>query len=201
MGKPFFITLLISLIILPTGLWAQQEDCRLKPEDLKPIIVRFNPFFANHKWEPEAQMELAQLSGTHLLAITQEGCKRHHVKFDLVVSPEACQNSHQFWVDEVKNFMPKVYWERTEYQEFGTQFEEKFAEKLLDHGFNRPFNFPIGTRNFICSVYYHPDHGARVSIEVVSFIFKENVETRERQPKSQEDDAWKGVKDPSGQKG
>ncbi len=191
---PFF--LLIFLGLGTSYAQNEEEGCRLKREDLRPIIVRFNPFFANHKWDSTAQLEMAQMSDTHLIAITQDGCKRHHVRVDLIVSPEASQNNYDFWVEEVKSMMEKVYWERPEYQEFQADFERIFDEKLHYYGFNSSFNFPIATRNFICAVYYDPSRGARVSIEVVSFIFRENVESPSNQRRGMdEDDGWKGLRE------
>lgn len=178
-------------------IWAQQvqEECRLKPEDLRPIIKRFNPFFANHEWDAAAQLEMAQMSDTHLLAITQEGCKRHHVRFDLIVSPEASRNSYDFWVAEVKGLMEKVYWERREYQEFKEEFETLFDEKLHYYGYNRSFNFPVNSRNFICSVYYDATRGARVSVEVVTYIFKEDIQQPNNQRREEDlDDGWLGIR-------
>ena len=136
------------------------------------------------------------MSEDRLLAITQEGCKRHHIKFNLVVSPEACRNNYDFWVGEVSKLLQKVYWERKEYEVFGPEFQRIFDEKLHYYGFNHQFNFPVGTRNFICAIYYQPDRGARVSIEMVSFIFRENVRYRTRRIAPEEDDGWLGIKDP-----
>lgn len=174
---------------------ALQEECRLKTEDLRPIILRFNPFFANHQWDAEAQLEMAQMSDTHLLAITQDGCKRHHVRFDLIVAPEASRNSYEFWVSEVEGLMEKVYWERNEYQEFKEEFETIFDEKLHYYGYNHTFNFPVNSRNFICSVYYDATRGARISIEVVTFIFKEDIQRPSNQRhEDDQDDGWLGIR-------
>ncbi|MEO0585845.1 MAG: hypothetical protein AAF135_26785, partial [Bacteroidota bacterium] len=35
-------------LLMGTGLTWAQGDCRLKVEDLSPVIQRYNPFFTNH---------------------------------------------------------------------------------------------------------------------------------------------------------
>lgn len=55
MGKYNHINIILLLGILLLGIYepvmGQKEDCRLKLEDLKPVIQRLNPFFANHTWD------------------------------------------------------------------------------------------------------------------------------------------------------
>jgi hypothetical protein len=182
------------LLLTTQPLWGQGDDgdCRLDPNTLEPLVLRFNPYFADHKWDQTAQMEMGRLDAHRLLVITQEGCKRHHTKFTLMVDPEVAKNYYPFWVEEITSMMEKVYWERAEYERFRVEFEQVFEEKFLYHGFNTPFNFPIGSRNFICSVYFHPERGGRISIEMVRFIFKEEIESRSRQIAPEEDDGWLG---------
>ncbi|GAB4403908.1 MAG: hypothetical protein OHK0039_03660 [Bacteroidia bacterium] len=175
------------------GLHAQTEtDCRLRPEDLRPLIVRFNPYFSDHEWDAESQMELARMGRDRLLVIAQEGCKRHHTTFTLVMDPSAARPEPVFWLEEVKALLHKVYWEQPVYEEFGKEFEKAFEEKFRLYGLGRAFNFPIGTRNFICEVRYDPHKGGRISIEMVSFIFLEKVQER-RAGGPDEDDGWLGV--------
>lgn len=137
-------------------------------------------------------MEIGRLDAHRLLIITQDGCKRHHTKFTLVVDTAVARNYYPFWVNELFSMLTKVYWERTEYATFQAEFERIFVEKLQYYGFNTPFNFPVGSRNFICSVYYHPERGGRISLEMVQFIFREHIETRRQQIAPEEDDGWVG---------
>ncbi|MEO1449863.1 MAG: hypothetical protein AAFV07_10065 [Bacteroidota bacterium] len=190
MGHRYFLLLLfISCLGLPC-LQAQDDDCRLKPESLKPIIARFNPYFSGHTWQPEAQIEMARMSTDRLLVITQGGCKRHHITLNLIVDAEAVDNRSIFWVKEVKELMHKVFWEKQAYRIFGTEFEQQFEKAFEANGLGEKFNFPVGTRNFICELFLDVNRGARIRIEIVSFIFKERVKRPDR-PKGQDnDDGW-----------
>ena len=171
----------------------KSSDCRVKTEDLKPLIQRFNPFFANHKWNNATRMEVASLGEHRLLMIRQDGCKRYHTTFTLVIDQSQVKRENSFWIDEVKSMMHKVFFEQeTSYQEYGKPFEALFEEKFIRSGFNSAFNFPVGTRNFICNVNYHPEKEGRIHIEVVEYIFSEKVTKKRPQGIPREkDDGWK----------
>lgn len=170
-----------------------QADCRLKKADLRPIIARFNPFFADHTWDHDNQMEMARLGSGRLLIITQDGCKRHHITFTLILDPSEVQLSREFWIKEVKSLMHKVYWEQDGYEAFGEEFETAFEDKFSRYGVNRQFNFPVGTRNFICELLYDPKRGARINLEMVSFLFKEKIQQRRSGIPEEQDDGWLGT--------
>ena len=174
----------------------QSSDCRLKLEDLEPIITRFNPYFSNHQWSLDSRMELARMGSDRLLMITQDGCKRHHVVMTLVLDNAVVEDSPEFWLEETTLLMRKVYHEHGEYLEFGSKFEEIFTEKFLIYGTGRRFNFPIGTRNFICEIIFRPGEGARVMIEQVEYIFKDEENDASRANPAEEDDGWLGHERP-----
>lgn len=191
--------LLLSLLVLLLGgliqpLAAQEagNDCRLQPSDLRPLIARFNPYFADHRWVAASQMEMARMGEHRLLIITQEGCKRHHTTFSLLIDPAAVGQGTAFWLAELKSLMHKVYWESDAYGIFGPELEAQFEEKLRLHGPNERFNFPVGTRNFICEVRTDPAKGGKLTIEMVSFIFKEEVRQRRTGIPEAQDDGWEG---------
>lgn len=175
---------------------AQENDCRLKLQDLQPVITRFNPYFSNHQWSLENRMELARMGNERLLMITQDGCKRHHLVFTLVIDNQIVQDDPEFWVNETTLMMRKVFHERAEYQEFGSKFEDLFMEKFLIYGLGRRFNFPIGTRNFVCEVVNQPGQGARLMIELVEYIFKDEESPTESTGPSEDDDGWIGNERP-----
>lgn len=195
---PYLGQLLIySLIFLLINceLWGQNStDCRVKAKDLKPLIERFNPFFANHKWDQKTRMELARMGEHRLLMIRQDGCKRYHTTFTLVIDQTEVKGDYNFWVDEVKSMMHKVFFEQeSSYQEYGKTFEGLFEEKFGRFGFNNAFNFPIGTRNFICNINYHPQKEGRIHIEVIEYVFSQKVIKKRPQGIPREkDDGWKG---------
>lgn len=187
------ITLLLGLLLmLPGALLGQEEDCRLELDDLQPVIQRFNPYFANHQWSLENRMELARIGNERLLMITQDGCKRHHTVFTLVLNDAVIDNHPDFWEQEALGLLRKVYFEEPVYLEFQRQFEEQFQEKFDLYGLGRRFNFPVGTRNFICEIRYEPEQGARIMIEMVEYIFKQPESSTQRSAPSEHDDGWLG---------
>ncbi|MDP5171844.1 MAG: hypothetical protein NWR72_16465 [Bacteroidia bacterium] len=191
---PVLIGIITNLWLLP--LQAQETDCRLNLAELTPIILRFNPYFSNHQWSQENRMELARLGSNRLLMITQDGCKRHHTVLTLVIDEVLIKNNPQFWIDESNSIMRKVFHDRPEYHEFGALFEDAFAEKFVMYGLSNRFNFPIGTRNFICEVIYRQGEGARIMIEMVEYIFKEGENLRRSDTPSEDDDGWIGQQRP-----
>jgi hypothetical protein len=192
MYRTLFLSLLLCQISAPSVLRAQ-GDCRLNLEKLEPIIQRFNPFFADHKWDPATRLEMARMSDDRLLLITQDGCLRHHTQFTLIVDPEVIENRQQFWIDEVQSLLYKVYFGQAIYREFAGPFDEGFEEKLATYGVNRRFNFPIGTRNFLCEIKYDPSKGARITIEMITFIFLEKIELQRTGIPRDQDDGWLGA--------
>lgn len=168
----------VGLVMLSLDVQGQGRDCRLDLDELSPIIRRYNPFFAQHTWDKQGQIEMARMGSHRLLMITQDGCIRHHFTFNLILDDEVCQPGLRFWIEEVRSFMHKTYWEQAEYDQFGTQFDTLFAQKLNMYGLGESFNFPIGTRNFICQVEYQPGKGGRVRVEMVVYLFKEQVRTQ-----------------------
>lgn len=137
-------------------------------------------------------MELARMGSDRLLMITQDGCKRHHVVFTLVLDADAVEDHVNFWVEETALMMRKAYHEHDAYLEFGKQFESLFGEKFRIYGPGRRFNFPIGTRNFICEVMHKPGKGGRLMVEQVEYIFKDEANEAGQESPAKEDDGWLG---------
>lgn len=165
-----------------------QEDCRVKEKDLKPIIQRFNPFFTEHKWMAFLQQELARIDKERFLIISHHGCKRHFIVFNLFLQKECIQNADSFWVQEARNLMRAVYYNTPEYALFGKDFEDNFAERLAEVGLNQEFNFPMGVKNFLCEITYpHEKEGAKVRIEMVEYVFAEELVEKKRVPNPKDD--------------
>lgn len=133
---------------------------------------------------------MARMDHNRLLVITQDGCKRHHIRFTLLLDPSIVRQETDFWVEEVGVMFYKVYFERPEADQLSQQFDRAFREKIEVYGLNRRFNFPLGTRTFICELLYDETKGARVSVEMVNFIFKEEVANRRKGIPSDQDDGW-----------
>lgn len=180
-----------TMLLMGTSLTWAQGDCRLKVEDLAPIIQRYNPFFTNHTWDASGQIEMARMGEGRILMIAQDGCKRHHTTFTLFLDPSSMPNDLNSWVEEVKSLFFKIYWENADYQIFGAGFEEGFDEKVRMYGLNNQFNFPLATRNFICTIASQQGKGSQIRIEMVEFIFKEKVIKKKEGIPHEEDDGWK----------
>ncbi len=181
----------ILCLLLPLFAIAQDDDCRVKREDLQPVIQRFNPFFANHTWDKQGQIEMAKMGEDRILVITQDGCKRHHIRFYLMIEASDIEPDLSFWIRETENLLHKIYWDNPDYLRFGREFNEVFSEKIKAYGFDNPFNFPLGSRNFICEINKDPKRGGKIMIEMVTFIFEEKVQTLDKGIPSKEDDGWR----------
>ncbi|MCI4666953.1 MAG: hypothetical protein MRZ79_02250 [Bacteroidia bacterium] len=189
--KKVILLVLMTCMGLMNAFAQEKEECRLKVEDLKPIIQRLNPFFANHTWDNKGQIEMAQMGEKRLILITQDGCKRHHTRFSLLIDASELKEGNTFWIKEAENLLHKVYWENPDYSQFGMAFNEKFTEKFAMYGLGKQFNFPLGTRNFICRIDKDSERGGRITIEMVTFIFKEKVQPASSGIPPKEDDGWR----------
>lgn len=183
----FFKICLLSLLF-STHLQAQEGDCRVKSSDLKPIIERFNPFFSEHSWVEITKHELARMDKNRYLIIAQDGCKRHHNTFTLYLNKNIVVPTDSFWIQETKGMFRAVYYGNKTFRSFQQEFEEKFEEKLLENGINKEFNFPIGTRNFICEIDVPKDKDPMIRINMIEFVFEEVV--KEMRKPNTLDDGW-----------
>jgi hypothetical protein len=182
-----------AVLALPCFLPAQESDCRIRPEDLKPLIAPDNPFVSEHRWEEAAHSELARLGDDRLLLITQEGCKRHHALFVLTLQPGALRLPDlEFWAAEAAQLLDQVFWKDPIRDAVGPDFGRLFRQKLEEQGLNQPFNFPLGSRNFICEVHWTPGGAATLRIQMVSFVFRETLQVPASGIPPEEDDGWKG---------
>lgn len=141
-----------------------------------PLITASNPNFYDLRWNNDLKVETARLDAYRTVVISHDGCVRLHTTFSLVVDMLAVASlDNVFWQAEVHRMMDAIYQNSPHFQSFGPEFERLFAEKLAQNGLNRPFNFPLHTRNFLCEINFNPPRDARVRVEMVEYIFKEKV--------------------------
>jgi len=183
-------SLLICLLIFGNRSFGQ-DDCRLKPSEFRPIIQAFNPFFTNHQWKATDKVELARLDDHRAIAIAQSGCIRHHIQVNLMLDPAVVSFDAKFWEEEAAMIMYAIFYKDPKYQAYQQEFEEKFAQKMYDGSRNQEFNFPIGTRNFVCKVIPTGAHPT-LQLEMVEYVFKEEILRKKAVylPDSR-DDGWK----------
>ena len=178
--------LLISFLAISVPAMLAQ-DCRMTADELRPIIDRYNPFFTDHTWDDRSKTETARLDPFRLLVIRQKACLRHHVLFSMHIESSNVENNDRFWITEMLVMMKRVYFTTPEYLDYKKPFEKEFIRQFLAYGLNKTFTFPINDRNFICLIE-HGDWGAKLRLESVKFILRENV----KQPgiSREADDGW-----------
>jgi hypothetical protein len=172
MKKPFSIFLLLMGLVLPA--FAQDDDCRMQPEQIKPIIDRSNPFFTDHTWEDRNKTETARLDEARVLVIRQKACLRHHVLFSMHIDASAIEENDRFWISEMLVMLKRVYFNDPIYLEYKKDFEKEYIRQFLAAGLNRAFTFPINDRTFICKIE-RGDWGAKIRLESVKFLLRERV--------------------------
>jgi hypothetical protein len=162
------------LLFLAGRAWAQEEDCRMTPEQIVPIIDRYNPFFTDHTWENDEKTETARFDPERVVVIKQKACLRHHVLFSMHIDPRAIEDNDRFWISEMLVMLKRVYFNDPVYAEYKKGFEKEYIRQFLAAGLNTTFNFPVDDRTFICRID-KGEWGAKVRLESVRFILKERV--------------------------
>jgi hypothetical protein len=151
-------------------------DCRLKKENIRPLIGSANPFFYNHNWQESEKTEMAQLSPERFLVIRQSGCLRKHTHLKLNINPPAAKpNDAAFYVTELFNMLNRVYSNDAEYTHYRVEFEEQLVKHVEKNGIRRRFNFPYADYSFICS-FDGGTWGATIEFEIVKLLHREEIE-------------------------
>lgn len=81
LSLPFFLSAQLQLSQNPVS-----GDCRLTPDQLRPITPRAFPYLYRYEWDPVRKLETLELSPTLRLRIEQRACIRHHVTYELRVA-------------------------------------------------------------------------------------------------------------------
>lgn len=150
-------------------------DCRIKPEELKPIIAANNPFFVNHHWDEASKAEVVQMSPDRFLTISQEGCLRHHIKLELAINREAADPYNaNFYPKEVFAMMNRVFFNNHDYYSWKLEFEQELLKAFARVGVDSPFQFHVNNLNFQC-LFKGGDWGASLDVEIIRLVMKENV--------------------------
>lgn len=58
-------------------------DCRLSPDQLKPLTPIAFPYLYRYEWDPSRKLETLYLSPTLRIRIEQRACIRHHITYEL----------------------------------------------------------------------------------------------------------------------
>lgn len=77
---PFMVCAQIQLSQNPVS-----GDCRISPEELRPITPAFFPYLYRYEWDPVRKLETLWLSPTLRVQIEQRACVRHHITYEVRV--------------------------------------------------------------------------------------------------------------------
>ena len=172
MIKHFLFFVLAFACVLPS--FAQDDDCRMTTEQIRPIIDRSNPFFTDHTWEDGTKTETARLDEGRILILKQKACLRHHVLFSMHIEARDIEENDRFWISETLVMLKRVYFNDPVYMEYKKEFEKEYIRQFLAAGLNNTFTFPVNDRTFICRIE-RGDWGAKIRLESVKFLLRERV--------------------------
>lgn len=159
--------------LLSLGQWS--NPCRMDPDSVKPLIRTADSLLTRYEWMPDIRMEVGEIDSTRIILITQDGCQRLHIKYSFLMNPLLVREGDGFWLEELEGFMFAVYGDSPAYRRLVQPFLLQFEDYFGLHGFNRKFNFPLGTHNFICEVQHVPGRVARFEIEQITYLFREKI--------------------------
>lgn len=182
---------LTALLLAASGLTLIAQDCRIQRSELKPVIEDLNPFFSDHRWDDYRKVEQAMIDRYRSVSITQSGCKRHFTRIALRIS-QIFTPDVEVCIKEAELLMHMVFFEDPGYMKLREAFTKQFRVGFLKAGFNREFNFPIGTNNFVCRITSDGNGAGRILIEQVVYIFNGNLRKRPDLTPRSEDDGWFG---------
>jgi hypothetical protein len=151
------------------------QPCRMKKEELQPLIAPVNPFFFNHSFDDNAKIEQALLTPGRYVTISQKACLRHHVKIRLSIAPKIVDPSNMnAYVTEVFNLMNRLYFYEPEYYSYKIEFEDSLLKYFNKHRLESEFNFHIADYTFICS-FEGGDWGISINLEIVKLLHSEEI--------------------------
>jgi hypothetical protein len=152
-----------------------EAGCRMTRDELRAVITPRNPFFVNHHWDEATKTEIAQLGPERFLTLSQEACKRHHIKLALTVNREAAQpDDPNFYPREVFQLMNRVFHQQISYYTYKLEFEDELLKAFAVAGVRQRFNFHVNDRNFFC-YFDGGEWGAKLEIEIIRLVHKEKI--------------------------
>lgn len=173
----------INLILLGVGFVLNsitlslfsQEECRLDLSTIQPIV---NPQYAevlDYEWDPSQRMEIMLIDSTRIAIITQDGCMRHHTRFQLELFYPLNAPTDADWMNLLRSFILPLFEKDTSFQQIWIPFLEEFEQNLYVHGTNRQFDISLGSQDFLCFVQELPNQNTAIYIEQIGFLFKEKI--------------------------
>ena len=166
---------IVSLIIsLPLSLHSQ-EDCRLDLAQIQPVVDPKSAEVLDYEWDPSQRMEIMLIDSARIAIITQDGCMRHHTRFQLELFHPLLSPTEADWMTLLRSFILPLFEKNRSYQDIWRPFLEEFEQNLYVHGTNRQFDISLGSQDFLCFVQELPNQNTAIYIEQIGFLFKEKI--------------------------
>jgi hypothetical protein len=167
----------ITLLLLQYLQIQAQADCKLKRDQLKPIIRNYSPWYYRLTWDDKTKTETAWAGNQTEIKISQSGCDRHHTAFvfKTPISEIPDNTADTYWPEQLFCWLDNIYEYNSDWMLFRLEFRKqllRFYEANAEPG--QSFNFPVLERNFF---YYETRHEDRkeIHLEIVKYLYNEKI--------------------------
>lgn len=150
------------------------QPCRMKPEDIKPLIDHLNPFFTDCSWDDSAKTEVARLSPERSVIIEQRACLRYHIATQLFIAPNQIGKEPNALPNELYALLNRLFFNNPEYLNYKFELEKNINENYFKAGIGKLFSFPLNDMTFICS-FDSGVWGGKITFEWVRFLHSEKI--------------------------
>ena len=151
------------------------QPCRMKPEDIRPLISHLNPFFTDHTWDDSAKIEVARLSPERSVIIEQRACLRYHIDIQLFIAPNQIKKEANALPNELYALLNRLFFNNPEYANYKFELEKFINENFFRLGVGKLFSFPLNDMTFIC-LFEQGSWGGKISFEWVRFLHAEKIQ-------------------------
>lgn len=169
--------ILFIILFLCTGFISAQTDCKLKKENLRPLIANNSPYFYRLSWDDKTKTETGKMDENTDIQIKQSGCDRHHMAFVLKFpAPDtSVQHPADYWPSRLFIWLDRVFENNRDWTLYRLDFRKqllRFYSAETESG--QTFNFPILERNFF---YYETlSQGKKeIHLEIVRYLYNDRV--------------------------
>ena len=151
--------------------------CRVKVEELGPVIQRDNLYFRNHTWDDAIKLETAQLDPDRRIEIEQNGCLRHHTLINYYIDKRITPpgKNLRWFAIEAFNLMNRLFFNDPNYWTIKPYFEKELLEKLPKEGLESDFDMQVFEYTFLCYFGHRPDGGGLIQIERIQLVHEHGI--------------------------
>ena len=157
-----------------------QADCRLDLTTISPIVNPGTAMVLEYEWDSLQRMEIMLLDTSRLAIITQDGCMRHRIRYQLEGFQPLEDPQEATWFEFTQSFVRDLFQHSPNFHNTWIPFLESFEQQLYVRGTNRQFDVSLGSQDFICYIQDLPHQNPAIYIEQIGFLFKEKIRTKER---------------------